>query len=217
MTTLLLVRHALNDMVGKRLAGWLPGVHLNARGREQAEGLAQRLASVSLAAVYTSPLERARETAEVIAEVQGVPLYVREALGEVRYGRWEGQALEDLKKTPLWPQVQRFPSRVRFPEGEALYEVQCRVVRALEEIVETHPGEYEVVAVVAHADVVRLAVAYFLGLPLDLYQRLVISPASVTVLHLGPEGPRLIRLNDDGPVWVPCPPETEHASQPATT
>ncbi len=217
MTTLILIRHALNDLVGKRLAGWMPGVHLNTRGREQAAGLARRLAHVSLAAVYTSPLERARETAQAIAEAQQVPLRVREDLGEVRYGRWEGQAFEDLKKTPLWPLVQRFPSRVRFPEGEALYEVQHRVVRVLEDIAATHPGEYDVVAVVTHADVIRLAVAYYLGLPLDLYQRLVISPASVTILHLGEEGPRLVRLNDDGPVWVPRPKAEEGAQQKAST
>ncbi len=212
MTTLLLIRHALNDLVGKRLAGWMPGVHLNDEGRRQARRLAERLADVPLVAIYSSPLERALETAQAIAEVKGLPVQVMEDLGEVHYGDWEGQDLEGLKKTALWPQVQTTPSRVRFPNGEALREVQCRVVNALERIAEVHAGEYDAVAVVAHADVVRLAVAYYVGIPLDLYQRLAVAPASVTVLHLAKEGPRLLRLNDDGVLSVPRP-----AKQDAST
>lgn len=205
MTTLLLIRHATNDMVGKRLAGWLPGVHLNEEGKQQAAALAERLAGVPLHAVYSSPLERALETARAIAAPRGLPVHVRDELGEVRYGAWEGRSLEELKKTDLWPLVQRFPSRVRFPDGEALYEVQCRVVTAVERILAAHPNEHDVVAVVAHADVIRLAVAFYVGLPLDLYQRLVVAPASVSVLHVGKEGPRLWRWNDTGAIEWPQP------------
>lgn len=194
MTLVLLIRHALNDWVGDRLAGWTPNVHLNDEGRQQALALAQRLATVELHAVYTSPLERAKETATMIAVPHGLEAQIREAIGEVRYGEWTGQELKKLVKDELWPAVQVYPSGTRFPGGETLREVQARAVTELDAICQAHPNS--IVAVVSHADVIKVAVAHYAGLHLDLFQRLIISPASITALALGKMGPRIVRLND---------------------
>jgi len=195
MTQLLLVRHAVNDYVKtRRLAGWTPGVHLNDEGRRQAEALRDRLADVPLTAIISSPLERALETAEIVAETHDREIEIWPDLGEVRYGEWTGQELKTLAKTELWKRVQIRPSRTRFPGGESIFEVQARVAGALEKICTTYPKG--VVLAVAHADVIKLAIAHYLGLPLDQYQRLIISPASLTVLRDGSFDTRLITLND---------------------
>jgi probable phosphoglycerate mutase len=195
MTRLLLVRHALNDYVkNRRLAGWIAGVHLSEEGRQQAREVGERLADVPLAAVFSSPLERAVETAEAIIAHHDLEIQISDDLGEVGYGEWAGRSLKELAKTDLSKRVQFHPGGVRFPGGEAIYEVQARVVSALERI--SAQFDERVVAVVAHADVIKLAVAYYVGLPLDLYQRLSVEPASLTVIQDGPLMPRLITLND---------------------
>ena len=195
MTQLLLIRHAVNDWVGtNRLAGWTPGVHLNDEGRRQAEALAQRLADVELKAIYSSPLERTLETAEIIARPHDLPVYIREGIGEVRYGEWTGRKLEELARTELWQVVQFHPSGARFPGGEALREMQARAVAEVDAIRSAHPKG--MVAVVSHADVIKAAIAYYVGMHLDLYQRLAVNPASLSVLVFGKMGPRLVRLND---------------------
>lgn len=193
MMNLLLIRHATNDWVGKKLAGWTPGVHLNEEGQAQATALAQRLADVPLAAIYSSPLERTMETAQPLAEAHGLTVAVREELGESGYGEWTGRSLEELQKEDLWPVVQVYPSGVRFPGGEAMRETQTRIVAALDAIREAHPEQ--TVAVVSHSDPIKMAVAYYAGLPLDLFQRLAVSPASVTAITFTRFGPRLVCLN----------------------
>jgi probable phosphomutase (TIGR03848 family) len=193
-TTLLLVRHALNDWVGDRLAGWTPDVHLNDKGRAQAESLAQRLADQPIAAVYASPLERAVETAQIIAAPHRLEVQIREGVGEVRYGEWTGQSLKKLAKEDAWRIVQFYPSGARFPGGEAIREMQARAVAELDAIVAAHPSQ--TVVVVSHADVLKAALAHYVGLHLDLFQRLVVSPASLSVLTFTPLGPRLVCLND---------------------
>jgi len=193
-TTLLLIRHALNDWVGKRLAGWTPEVHLNDKGRAQAQALAQRLAHRPLAAVYTSPLERAVETAQAIAVPHHLEVQIREGVGEVRYGAWTGKSLKELSQEDAWRMVQVYPSGARFPGGEMIREMQARAVAEIDAIVAAHPEQ--TVAVVSHADVIKAVLAHYVGLHLDLFQRLVISPASLSVLAFTPMGPRLICLND---------------------
>jgi probable phosphoglycerate mutase len=195
MTRLLLIRHGANDTHKNGiLAGWTPGVHLNQMGQDQAQALARRLASVEIAAVYASPLERTMETAEAVAAPHGLPVVVRDDLGEVRIGRWTGQPLEKLRKRRLWRKVQFVPSMMRFPGGESFQEAQARTVAELERLCVDHPQQ--TVAVVSHSDVIKVAVAYTIGLHLDLFQRLVIAPASLTVLELGGLMPRLLCLND---------------------
>lgn len=190
---ILLVRHATNDWVGKKLAGWTPGIHLNEEGQAQAAALAGRLAKLPVAAIYSSPLERTMETAQALAEVHGLPVEVREGLGEVRIGDWTGKSLEELQKDEMWPAVQVYPSGVRFPGGESMRETQVRLVAELDAIREAHADQ--TVAVVSHSDPIKMAVAYYVGLPLDLFQRLTISPASVTALSFTRLGPRLVCLN----------------------
>jgi probable phosphomutase (TIGR03848 family) len=193
MMNLLLIRHAENDWVGKRLAGWTPGIHLSEQGRAQAAALAQRLAEVPLTAVYSSPLERTLETARPLAEAHGLQVQVRERLGETRFGEWTGRSLDELKKEELWPVIQVYPAGARFPGGESMREVQARFVAELEAIRDDHAEE--TVAIVSHSDPIKMATAYHLGLPLDLFQRLVISPASVTAFSFGRFGPRLVVMN----------------------
>jgi probable phosphoglycerate mutase len=197
MTILLLIRHATNDWMRKGLlAGWTPGVHLNDEGRAQAQALGERLARVPLNVIYSSPLERAMETAQAVAEPHDLEIKIHTGIGEVKYGEWNGRALRELARKPLWRSVQIHPSGTRFPGGETIGEMQARVIAALDEMRMTYPQG--VVAAVAHADVIRAAVAYYIGAPLDLFQRLTISPASVTVVSFSPWGPRLLRLNDTG-------------------
>jgi probable phosphomutase (TIGR03848 family) len=198
MMNLLLIRHAENDWVGKRLAGWTPGIHLNKQGRAQAETLAQRLAQVPLTAVYASPLERTMETARPLAQVHGLRVQVREPLGETHFGEWTGRSLDELKEEELWPVIQVTPGGARFPGGESMREVQARFVAELDAIRDAH-GE-ETVAVVSHSDPIKMATAYYLGLALDLFQRLVIHPASVTAFSFGRFGPRLVVMNHVEPL-----------------
>lgn len=192
LMVLLLIRHGMTDWAGKRLAGWLPDVHLNDEGRAQAAALAKRL-QVPLAAIYSSPLERALETARPLADAQTLVVQTREGLGETRCGEWTGRFLKDLAKEPLWPVVQIHPSGARFPGGESLREVQSRMVAELDALRDAHPGQ--TVAVFSHSDPIALAAAHYAGLPLDLFQRLSISPASVTAFAFSRFGPRLICLN----------------------
>jgi probable phosphomutase (TIGR03848 family) len=196
MMNLLLIRHAANDWVGERLAGWTPGVHLNDEGQDQVAALVERLSEVPLAAVYTSPLERTVETAQPLAQAHHLEVQVREDLGEARFGQWTGRALKELKDEELWPVVQVYPSGARFPGGESLREVQARMVAELDMIRDTHAGH--TVAVVSHSDPIKMAVAHYLGLSLDLFQRLTIGPASVTAFAFTRFGPRLICLNESG-------------------
>lgn len=196
MTLLFLIRHGLTDATGKRLTGWTPGVHLSERGREQAAALAERLRPVPLRAVYSSPIERCRETAEPIAATKGLRVSTLEGVGEVRYGSWTNRPLAQLARTRLWRRIQQAPSSVRFPDGETLGEVQGRAIEAVERIVAEHPRA--AVALVSHGDVIRLLLAYFAGVHLDLFQRIVIEPTSISIVAAGDGAPRILRTNDTG-------------------
>lgn len=201
MTDILLIRHGANDWVGDRLAGWTPGVHLNDQGRQQAAAVAERLADWPIVAVYSSPLERAVETAEPLALRHNLPVTLVDGLGESRYGDWTGQPLKELAKQPEWLQVQFTPSTARFPGGESLGEMQARVVAVLEKARAAHPKG--AVAVFSHADIIKAAVAYYAGVHLDLFQRLVVDVTSVSWIRFTPHGPRLMRFNDTGALEPP--------------
>jgi probable phosphoglycerate mutase len=209
MGYVLLIRHGQNDWVKKkRLAGWMPGVHLNQEGLNQAELLATRLANLEIRAVYSSPLERCVETAQIIAKPHNLDVAQKPDIGEVRYGDWEGKKLKKLaRKKRKWYAVQHYPSRFRFPGGESFNEVQMRAVNAIEELNQAH--EKEIVAVISHADVIKLILANYLGMHIDLFQRLVIDPASVSLLAVSSHGPvRVLRINDAGPLTIQKEPES---------
>jgi probable phosphomutase (TIGR03848 family) len=195
MRVLLLLRHAVTEHTGAVLSGWTPGLHLSEQGRDQAGARAGRLGPVPGDAVYASPLERCQETARVVAGAKGLKLETLEDVGEVRYGDWTGRTLKELGREPLWKVVQATPSAARFPDGESLFEMQARAVLAVEGLREAHPGQ--TVAVCSHADVIKALTCHYLGMHLDLFQRVVVSPASVTAIAFGPV-PYLVRLNDTG-------------------
>ncbi len=195
-TKLVLVRHAVTEQTGPLLTGRAPGVDLSEEGRRQAKAVGERLADVPVTVVYASPIERTTQTAEAVAERHGLEVRPLDGVLEADYGEWTGGKLAELAKTDLWKVVQRAPSRARFPGGESLAEMQGRMVTALESVVADHPGE--VVVVVSHADPIKAAIAYYSGVHLDLFQRLVVSPASVTVLELSPTGSALLKCNDTG-------------------
>jgi probable phosphoglycerate mutase len=197
MTLLLLIRHGENEYTRTgKLAGWTKGVHLNAEGQKQAQTLAERLAKAPLKAIYSSPLERARETAAPLAKAHRLRVRVVNDLGEVGYGAWQGKSLKRLARTKLWRTVQHLPSAMEFPQGETFRSVQARAVNALERLVRAHAKD--MIAVVSHGDVIKLIVAHYLGVPLDLFQRLMINTASLSVLRLGQGRPTLVKLNDTG-------------------
>lgn len=196
MTEILLIRHAINDWVATgKLAGWTAGVHLNADGQAQAAALATHLAQARLAAIYASPLERTLETAQAIAaHYPALSVQPLDGVGEVRFGDWEGARLKALRREALWQTVQLYPSRAQFPHGESIRQAQARAVDAIEEVARRHRGQR--VAVVSHSDIIKLIVVYYAGAPLDAFQRIEISPASLTILHLGHDRPTLMRMND---------------------
>ncbi len=211
-TRVVLVRHAVTAQTGPLLSGRAPGIDLSADGRAQAERTAERLAVLPVAAVYSSPLERTMQTAELIAKHHGRDVVIEPGVLEADYGDWTGGEIKELVKTDLWKVVQRSPSRASFPGGESIATMQARIVAAIEAIAARHPGE--VVVVVSHADPIKAAVAQFTGLHLDQFQRLVISPASVTVLELTDVGATLLCSNDSGALDAlvappPAPPESE--------
>jgi probable phosphoglycerate mutase len=201
MTYILLVRHGQNEWVKeKRLAGWIPGVQLNEEGRHEVKLLAQRLSSLPIRMIVSSPLERCMETAIILAEPSGVQVESSAELGEVRYGKWEGKRLKKLaRKKRKWYLVQHFPSRFRFPAGESFVEVQTRAVNTVEKLSHQHGEEF--ILLVSHADVIKLVLAHYLGMHIDLFQRLAVSPASVSILALTGSGPvNVLRINDSGPI-----------------
>jgi probable phosphoglycerate mutase len=196
LTTIVLIRHAENDWVRSgKLAGWTSGVHLNDEGKRQAEALSARLANVKLRAIYSSPLERAVETAEAIVSHQpDLTIQLEPDIGEAHYGQWTGESIRKLARTRLWQVVQSQPSRAQFPDGETLREMQSRAVGAVERICISCPNGF--VAIISHADVIKSVVAHYVGMHLDMFQRLLIAPASISIISLHKHGPILVRLND---------------------
>ena len=205
MATLILVRHATTAATGKRLGGWTRGVHLDDAGREQAERTATALADLPLRAVYASPLERTQETARIVARPHRLRVRTRRGIGEVDYGEWTNQPLSQLRRRKLWPTIQSTPSRVTFPGGESIRGAQSRAIDAVEAIAKDHGDE--VVAAVSHADVIKAVLAHYLGMHLDAFQRLVVSPASTSMVHLPAGGPpTVLACNTPGP--LPTPPSS---------
>jgi len=200
MPLLLLVRHGENDYTKThKLAGRLPGVHLNEHGQKQAQALAEALKGVPIKAIYSSPLERAMETANPIAESHKLTIQQEPDLMDTDIGKWQGKSLASLRLTKAWRIVQSAPSRFRFPEGESFVDAQTRYIDALERIIKAHYKPQGVVAVVFHADPIKLAVSHFLGMPLDHFQRLSCDTGSLTALYAGEASANLVKLNQRPP------------------
>ncbi len=226
-TLVIFVRHGTTPTTGQVLPGRAHGLHLSDAGKAQADAVAERLATwvsaapnpnpgpaagrgagrtprragggpkrPTVAAVYASPLERTKETATPIARQLGLKVKAERGLLECDFGEWTGAALKDLSKLPEWSTVQRYPSGFRFPEGESFVGMQRRMIETVNGICRRHRGE--TVIAVSHADPIKAIVADAVGTHLDLFQRIVISPCSVTAISYGPGGPSVLAVNSTG-------------------
>ena len=205
MPLLLMIRHGENEFVKTgKLAGRLPDVHLNERGQKQAIELAESLATLPIKAVFSSPLERALETASPLANKFGLEVQTCDDLIETGVGNWSGQELKILRKQPEWKIVQNNPSRFRFPAGESFLDCQTRMVNAVENILKNYEDR-EIIACISHADPIKLLEAYYLGMPLDHFQRLACDTASISVLMINRLGVMMLKLNQRAPFTFPIP------------
>jgi probable phosphomutase (TIGR03848 family) len=207
MPLVLLVRHGENDYVRKgRLAGRLPNIHLNEKGRAQAQAVAEALSKTNqygaIKAVYSSPMERTMETAAPIAAALNLDVIPRPGLMEVDFGEWENKKVKGLSRLKIWRKVQQAPSLFQFPGGETFHQAQHRICQEIESLATLHEQK-DVFVCVGHSDPIKLAVAYYIGLPLDLFQRLSVSPASISVLFLGDGVSRLLALNAELSLTLP--------------
>ncbi len=225
-TVVLLVRHGTTTTTGQELPGRAPGLHLSDVGRTQADQVAARIAAMAgvgddgtapaanghrpgplrgrgkgatgptVTAVYASPLERTRETAAPIARLLGHEVIVDDGLVELDVGDWTGLELKAARKRKEWATIQRYPSGFTFPGGESFVAMQARMTGTLDRLRAAHPGE--TIVAVSHADPIRAAVALAMGTHLDLFQRVVVSPCSLTAIAYGDEGPTVLTVNDTG-------------------
>ena len=193
-TSIHLVRHGATDAIGRTFTGRRPGVRLNREGREQAERLAARFQNLDIRSVFSSPAERALQTAQSIASAARVTVEQRNAFHEIDIGSWGGATFEDLNLDEEFRLFNSVRSLTRPPSGELMLEVQNRAVGELLRIAEQYAGS--AVVVVSHSDVIRSALAYFLGMPLDLAHRLVIGLASVSLVQLSREHVLVVQIND---------------------
>lgn len=196
MTYILLIRHAVNDFVKTgKLAGRTPGVHLNDDGKAQAEALGKRLAPTKLNQIISSPLDRTMETAQAVAAHHPhLEIQLNDEIGEVDYGDWQGASIGSLRHRKMWNVIQEYPTRAYFPNGETMRNVQTRAVNEIERLTANHPSD--TIAIFSHADLIKMVVAHYLGMHLDVFQRIVISPASITGIQLGHSRPFITTMND---------------------
>ena len=192
-----MVRHGKTPSTGKLLPGRAKGLHLSDTGKQEALVVAERLSKIKkVAAIYASPLERARETAAPIAKALKQKVIINKGLLECDFGDWTGEELAKLMKLPEWSNVQRAPSTFRFPKGESFTEMQTRMVSTLDDLRKKHSGD--VVICVSHADPIKAAVAHAMGTHIDLFQRIVISTCSVTAVSYSSFGPVVLTVNSTG-------------------
>jgi probable phosphomutase (TIGR03848 family) len=200
MTTILLIRHGETEFVklGK-MAGRTPGVHLNDKGKHEAQDLAACLKDAPITSIYSSPLERTLETARPLAKVLGVKIIKSGGLIETNIGDWNGMEIKKARKLPEWKLVQNTPSRFRFPNGESFIDAQTRQVKTLEEIIARHSGD-TMIACFSHADPIRLVMAFYLGMSLDHFQRISCQTGSVSVLKISKQNALILGVNLRPPI-----------------
>ena len=197
VSIIILVRHGHTPTTGKILPGRAKGLHLSELGKEQASKVATNLSMLeNVTAVYASPMERTLETAKPIASAFGLKVQRNRGLIEADFGKWTGRKLSDLRKLSDWEIVQKNPSLFRFPDGESFIEIQSRMVETITRISDKHRGE--IVIAVSHADTIKAFLTAMLGTPLDLFQRLHISPCSVSPVILGNGSPFVLAVNASG-------------------
>src|SRR3954451_15218911 len=196
MGLVFLVRHGLTGQTGRLLYGRTPGIDLDARGRAQAEALVARFEGVRLSAIYSSPLERCRQTVEPLSAARRIAIRTDDAFLEMEAGDWTGRTLAQLRRTKAWRTVQQTPSDFVFPGGEAFMDAQARVVTAIDRLARRHSKGS--IAIATHGDIARIALAHYLATPLDDFQRIVIDTVGVSVILLGADRPHVLLVNDTG-------------------
>jgi probable phosphomutase (TIGR03848 family) len=194
VTVFHLLRHGEHTLVGRVCAGRMPGVGLSEAGRAEAARAAERLAGRKIAALHASPLQRTRETAEIVSHRLGLPALYRDDLIELDFGEWTGMTFDAVREDPRWPPWSRLRSIAAIPGGESMRAVQARVVGALVELHQRH-GPEEIV-IVSHGDVIRAALLFALGMPLDFYNRIEVATASISAIRFDDHGPRVISVNE---------------------
>jgi probable phosphomutase (TIGR03848 family) len=194
-TQVLLIRHGRTPSTGTVLPGRAKGLNLSDDGRAQAEQVADRLtrAGIEIAAVYSSPLERTRQTAAPIAKAYDTKVIADKGLLECDFGEWTGRKLTELAKLPEWQTVQRTPSQFRFPQGESFLEMQARIVSCIAKLTAAHPGQ--TIALVSHADPIKAALVTAIGSPFDFFQRITVAPCSVSAVTYGRADPLVLTIN----------------------
>ncbi len=193
MTKFLLIRHATTDAVGKHLSGRHPGVHLNDQGKSQAAALAAQLTTFDINAIYSSPLERALETASPIAAAHQLQCMIDTDFLELDFGKWTNRSFAELDVEPAFSRFNSFRSGTRVPAGETMLEAQCRIVRGMQKLAAKHPGE--TVAIVSHSDIIKAAITFYTGIAIDTMQRIEVSPASLSIIDLYDDFASLQLLN----------------------
>ena len=194
MTKIFLVRHGMNDFIGKKIAGRLPGVHLNLEGQAQAQRLVDRLGGEKIDRIFSSPLERCRQTAAPLAEHLKLDVGILPSVLEIDYGDWTGRPVSELKSDPIWQRWVSFRTNTRVPGGETMLEIQNRMVAEVQRLQQNYPNQ--TLALFSHGDPIRSVVCFFLGIPLDFFLRVEISPASVTLLCLDDSYVQVLYVND---------------------
>ena len=195
MTTIMMIRHGDNDYVGKRLAGRLADVHLNDHGQKQAKiAWVIILHKLPIKAIYSSPLERAHETARPLSDVLNIPITINQNLTEIDYGTWQGQKLEDLQKKPVWQDLMNDATGFKFPQGESLNQARERAVGVIQQMAKKHP-EDTLIACFTHADIIRLCISTFLNMHINDYHRLEVNTGSISIVVLSDELPRVTGFN----------------------
>ena len=220
MTTVLLLRHGRTTAnAAGVLAGWTPGVRLDDAGAAQVAAVGERLAKVPLAAVVSSPLERCVQTADAVAAGRELAVLTDDRLGEARYGDWTGRTIKELSREPLWKVVQQHPSAAVFPgdEGEGLAQTQARAVAAVRSWNAALAPDAVWLAC-SHGDVIKSILADALGLHLDQFQRIVVDPASISVVTYTETRPFVLRVNDTGGDVTPLipPPRKRRRRTPSS-
>jgi probable phosphomutase (TIGR03848 family) len=198
MTRILLIRHATTDAVGKHFSGRMTGVHLNDEGRTQALQLSERLRGLPVTAVYSSPLERAVETAEPLAKALGLQHVISEDFLEMEFGEWTNSAFTEVMRQPQFGRFNTFRSCTRIPGGELMIEAQVRMIRGIEKLCLQHL--HQTVAIISHSDLIKASLAHYAGIHLDMFQRIEISPASVSIIEIYDETARIMLVNDTGKI-----------------
>jgi broad specificity phosphatase PhoE len=193
MTIFHLLRHGEHAVQGQICAGRAPGIGLSERGRREAEAAAERLAGAGIAAIYASPLERAQETAGIAARRLNLPVETHDDLSELDFGEWTGLTFDAVRQDPRWPAWAAHRSLSCIPGGETMREVQRRVVEVLMELRERHPDDP--VILTSHGDVIRAALVFCLGMPLDFYGRIEVGTGSISTVRIDPAGIRVIAVN----------------------